>query len=136
MVRRLYPVKNNGLIDLDEIFKWVVYRFKIPFSQYEEFIQEYSFVEFHLLLEAHTEDKKDYFENIATATKIGFYNANTGKNVKMFEDNKKEIQTTHEDKQATLEYLNEIFDWRGECHFIVILPFFLTNFQIEGIEVR
>jgi len=98
------------LIDLDEIFKWVVYRFKIPFSQYEEFIQEYSFVEFHLLLEAHTEDKKDYFENIATATKIGFYNANTGKNVKMFEDNKKEIQTTHEDKQATLEYLNEIFD--------------------------
>ena len=110
VMEKLLPVKSNKYIDSDEIFKWVIYRLKIPFNLYEEFIEKYSFVEFGLLIDAHFEEKKDYFESTSYAFRVDYYNAKSGKNVKLYEDNsKKTKKTTEKERQETLDYLDQMF---------------------------
>lgn len=110
-VRMPYPVrKSDGFIDSDEVFKWAIYRLKIPINHYDEFLEKYSFFEFGLLVDAYFEDKKDYFEGNSYAFRVGYYNAKTGKNIKLYEDNNKQTkQATEKERQETLDYLDQMF---------------------------
>lgn len=100
------------------MFKWVVGRFKVPFNQFEQFLDEVDPHRFSILVNDYYEEKKTHYEFVSYAFKVGYVSARTGKHIEMFEsrkstssegDNPKTIQLTEEEREREINALNEMF---------------------------
>ncbi|MCD4839728.1 hypothetical protein LRS37_12800 [Neobacillus sedimentimangrovi] len=103
-----FPLKSNGFLDEEGIFKLVIGTFRLPLHYLEELTPQ----EIGWLRESHLEREKEKYEMIAYAFQVGYYRAKTGKKVEMFKKaNKSKVGTiTKEEKQKELDILNKLFD--------------------------
>ena len=113
LVTKPYPVKSNGQIDEDGLFKAIVGKLKMPLSEYEYFKENYTFYELGLLLESHVTEQRDFFELMAFSFSIGYAQAKTGKEIKMFADEgkgEKVNKVSSDQRKDTLDFLSSNFN--------------------------
>lgn len=107
----MLPVKSDGFIDYDAIFKLVVGKLKLPTSS----LGDLTVHEIGLLSEQHQDDLQDHYEMVAIAFQLGFVNANTkGKNKTLFNKksskSNKNKKSNKEEKDKELSELMKIFN--------------------------
>ena len=95
------PVKSNGQIDDDELFKLAITKLKMSLSEYQNLLEEYTFHHFNLLIEGYKEERKDFFTTLAMSVSVGYAQAKTGKEIKMFKEEGKgeKVQKVSADKR-------------------------------------
>ena len=97
---------KTGLIDYKSIFQLVYCELKQPYG----ILDEMTVSEVSWLIEGHSNSQKDYYEMISYAVKNAMVSVNKGKDMKMFEEEKKQEQKlTTTEKETEMEALKSIF---------------------------
>jgi hypothetical protein len=109
-----YPLKSNGFIDEEKLFKLVVGTLKIcSFLDYESFLEDFfPSKEFGWLIEHHYEAEREHYDMLSNVVMFGYASAKKGKKIEMFEKKKgtKFGVITPEQKKADFDYLDSIFN--------------------------
>ncbi|WP_026565879.1 hypothetical protein [Bacillus sp. UNC41MFS5] len=108
------PLKSNGFIDEEKLFKLVVGTLKIcSFLDYESFLEDFiPSKEFEWMIEHHYEAQREHYDMLSNVVAFGYASAKKGKKIEMFEK-KQETKfgfITPEQKKADFDYLDSIFN--------------------------
>ena len=90
----------------------IVLKFRMPISEYELFMENYSFHHFALLVDSHNKDRIEFFETMAMTVSVGYGQARTGKEIKMFRkegEGEKVKKVSAEKREETMDFLNSSF---------------------------
>jgi hypothetical protein len=107
-----HPVNKQGFIDENELFKLVVGTLKLcPVYEYEMFMDDIQPFQIGLLLDNHTDNKKEHYEMVSYAFRVGYISAKKGKSIPLFEKQQanKVSKVTKEQKENEFAELNAIF---------------------------
>lgn len=81
-------------------------------TEYQTLMEEYSFHHFNLLIEGYSEERKDFFSTLAFSVSVGYAQAKTGKEIKMFKEEGKgeKVNKVSADKRKeTIDFLSSNF---------------------------
>jgi len=99
-----FPVTEEGFIDKIELYKLAYGKLELPWGT----LDEMTFWEFSSIFMGRLEAEKEEMENLAHVVRAGVVSAMNGKEINLFEDNKKQATSDRITKEQREDTLNEL----------------------------